>query len=88
MPVTPFTAFKRGEIKDPMQMYLEDIYTISGNLAGLPAISVPSGISSEGLPLGMQLIASHKEDASVVSAAAAYLREAPNHLFIPEEFSN
>jgi aspartyl-tRNA(Asn)/glutamyl-tRNA(Gln) amidotransferase subunit A len=88
MPVTPYTAFKRGEIKDPMQMYLEDIYTISSNLAGLPAISIPGGFSSDGLPLGLQLIAPQKHDVEVVATAAAYLKEAPFHQSIPEEFAN
>lgn len=88
MPVTPFTAFKRGVIKDPMQMYLEDIYTIPINLAGLPAISVPEGFSSEGLPLGLQLIAPQKHDVEVVSTAAAYLKKVKHHQSIPEKFAN
>ncbi len=53
-PTTPTTAFKFGEKKDPVQMYLSDIFTVSANLAGLPAISIPSGTSSLGLPIGMQ----------------------------------
>lgn len=88
MPVTTAAAFKRGEIKDPIQMYLEDIYTISSNLAGLPAISVPAGFSSEGLPMGLQLIAPQKHDVEVVATAAAFLKESPNHQSIPEEFAN
>ena len=56
-PITPTTAFKLGEkTSDPLQMYLEDIYTISLNLAGLPGLALPAGVSAGGLPIGMQLI--------------------------------
>ena len=56
-PVTPTPAFRLGEkSEDPLQMYLSDIYTISVNLAGLPAIAVPCGFSKAGLPIGVQLI--------------------------------
>lgn len=63
-PTSPTTAFKKGEkADDPISMYLSDIFTISTNLAGLPAMSVPCGLASDGLPVGMQLIApSFKED--------------------------
>ena len=56
-PVTPTTAFEFGSKSDPLEMYLQDIYTISVNLAGLPAISVPIGKSSEDMPIGAQFIA-------------------------------
>lgn len=56
MPTTPTTAFKIGGIKDPITMYLEDIYTVHANLTGLPALSVPIGKHSNGLPFGMQLM--------------------------------
>jgi len=55
-PVTPTTAFEFGSKSDPLEMYLQDIYTISVNLAGLPAISVPIGKDSKGLPIGAQFI--------------------------------
>ena len=55
-PATPSAAFAPGEITDPVQMYLNDIFTVTVNMAGLPGISVPAGLSSEGLPLGLQLI--------------------------------
>jgi aspartyl-tRNA(Asn)/glutamyl-tRNA(Gln) amidotransferase subunit A len=56
MPTTPDAAFKHGEIQDPIQMYLEDIFTVLANLTGLPAISLPLGKKSNGLPFGIQLI--------------------------------
>ena len=56
-PTSPSVAFKIGERSDdPLAMYLSDIYTVSANLAGVPAISVPCGLSRDGLPIGMQLI--------------------------------
>ena len=55
-PATPSAAFAPGEITDPVQMYLNDIFTVTVNMAGLPGIAVPAGLSSEGLPLGLQLI--------------------------------
>ena len=56
-PVSPFPAFKLGEkMDDPMAMYLSDIYTITGDLAGIPCMSVPCGNTSEGLPVGMQIL--------------------------------
>jgi len=57
MPTSPTTAFKIGEkIEDPLQMYLADIYTISANLAGLPAISIPCGFDADSLPIGLQIL--------------------------------
>ncbi len=55
-PATPSPAFAPGEITDPVQMYLNDIFTVTVNMAGLPGIAVPAGLSSDGLPLGLQLI--------------------------------
>lgn len=72
MPTSPFTTFEVGSIKDPLQMYLEDIYTISVNLAGLPGISVPSGFSKENKPFGLQLIGPQNQDGRVLSASHAY----------------
>lgn len=71
-PVSPFAAFELGAKKDPIQLYLEDIYTISINLAGLPAISVPAALSKEGLPMGLQLIGPPLADAEVIRAAHAF----------------
>jgi aspartyl-tRNA(Asn)/glutamyl-tRNA(Gln) amidotransferase subunit A len=55
-PATPSPAFAPGEITDPVQMYLNDIFTVTVNMAGLPGIAVPAGLSADGLPLGLQLI--------------------------------
>lgn len=72
MPVSPFAAFELGSIKDPLQMYLEDIYTIPSNLAGLPAVSVPNGFTKEGKPVGLHLIGPQKMDRRVLQAADAF----------------
>jgi aspartyl-tRNA(Asn)/glutamyl-tRNA(Gln) amidotransferase subunit A len=72
-PTAPTTAFKLGEkTQDPLQMYLSDIYTISVNLAGLPALSLPCGFDSEGLPIGMQIIGKHFDESTVLAIAYAY----------------
>lgn len=75
MPVTPSEAFGIGAIKDPLEMYLEDIYTIPANLCGLPAVSVPGGFTASGLPLGLQLLGPQKHDRHVLQAAHAYDKE-------------
>ena len=56
MPTTPSTAFKIGEVKDPIEMYLQDIFTVHANLTGNPALSLPLGVHSNGLPYGIQLM--------------------------------
>ena len=72
-PVTPTPAFKLGEkSEDPLQMYLSDIFTISVNLAGVPAIAVPCGFSKAGLPIGLQLIGRSFEEETILRAAHAY----------------
>ncbi|HNP60042.1 MAG TPA: Asp-tRNA(Asn)/Glu-tRNA(Gln) amidotransferase subunit GatA [Nitrospirales bacterium] len=72
-PVMPTPAFQLGErLDDPLQMYLSDIYTIPASLAGLPAISVPCGLSNLGLPIGLQLMGRPFEEAMVLRAAYAY----------------
>ncbi len=72
-PVMPTTAFQLGEkIEDPLQMYLSDLYTISASLAGIPAISLPCGLSRKGLPIGMQILGRHFEEEVVLRAARAY----------------
>lgn len=72
-PAAPTTAPKIGEsLSDPMKMYLGDIYTISVNLAGLPGISVPCGMDSKGLPIGLQLIGDCFKEKTIIQAAYAY----------------
>ena len=72
-PVMPTPAFQLGEkIKDPLQMYLSDLYTISASLAGIPAISLPCGYSRKGLPIGMQILGRPFEEDVVLRAARAY----------------
>jgi aspartyl-tRNA(Asn)/glutamyl-tRNA(Gln) amidotransferase subunit A len=72
-PTAPTTAFRLGEkTSDPLQMYLADIYTISVNLAGLPGISIPAGLSGAGLPIGMQLIGPVFSEGALLRAARMY----------------
>ena len=68
-PVTPYPAFKIGEkLDDPLQMYLADIYTISANLAGIPAMSIPCGfVGRENLPVGLQLMGKHFDEANLIT---------------------
>ncbi len=72
-PTAPTTAFKLGEkTHDPLQMYLSDIYTIAVNLAGLPALSLPCGFDDDGLPIGMQIIGKHFDEAIILHLAHHY----------------
>jgi len=76
-PTTPTPAFRIGEkTDDPLQMYLSDIFTISTNLAGIPGISVPCGFTQGGLPIGVQFLAGHLEEAKLLQIAAAYEKNA------------
>jgi len=80
MPTAPSPAFRLGEkIDDPLQMYLSDIYTISANLAGVPALSIPCGFSTAGLPIGMQLFAAPFREDLLLQAAFRYERETVWH---------
>ncbi|PLX42230.1 MAG: Asp-tRNA(Asn)/Glu-tRNA(Gln) amidotransferase subunit GatA, partial [Hyphomicrobiales bacterium] len=69
-PTTPNTAFAPGEITDPVTMYLNDVFTVTANLAGLPGISVPARLAENGLPLGLQLIGKSFDEAGLLRAAA------------------
>jgi aspartyl-tRNA(Asn)/glutamyl-tRNA(Gln) amidotransferase subunit A len=72
-PTAPTPAFKLGErTADPLQMYLADIYTVTGSLAGIPGISVPCGKTAEGLPIGMQIFGPHFSEARVLQLAHAF----------------
>ena len=75
-PVSPFPAFKLGEkVNDPLQMYLSDIYTITGSLAGVPCMSVPCGKTSAGLPVGLQILCNHFQEDRMFRLAAAFEKE-------------
>jgi aspartyl-tRNA(Asn)/glutamyl-tRNA(Gln) amidotransferase subunit A len=77
-PTSPSVAFKIGEkTDDPLAMYLNDIYTVSANLAGVPGISVPCGISGEGLPIGLQLIGNFWSEGLLLNLAAKYEADFP-----------
>src|SRR5450755_3724176 len=86
-PTTPTPAFAIGaKMADPITMYLNDIYTIGANLAGLPAISIPCGLVA-GLPVGLQLIGAHFSESTLLNAAHAYQRETDWQRCIPEAFA-
>ena len=77
-PTSPTTAFKIGEKSDdPLAMYLSDIYTASANLAGIPGISVPCGVSTENLPIGLQLVGKHWSEDILLNLANVYENEFP-----------
>ena len=74
-PVSPFPAFRLGEkLDDPIQMYLSDIYTITGSLAGIPCMSVPCGTTGDGLPVGMQILTKHFDEPGMFRLASAFER--------------
>jgi aspartyl-tRNA(Asn)/glutamyl-tRNA(Gln) amidotransferase subunit A len=76
MPTSPTPAFKLGErLEDPLQMYLNDVFTVSANLAGLPAISVPCGFAPCHLPIGLQLTGRMFDEATLLRVADAYERD-------------
>jgi aspartyl-tRNA(Asn)/glutamyl-tRNA(Gln) amidotransferase subunit A len=72
-PVSPFPAFRLGEkVNDPVEMYLSDIYTITGSLAGIPCMSVPCGTTTEGLPVGLQILCTHFHEQTMFRLAGAF----------------
>jgi aspartyl-tRNA(Asn)/glutamyl-tRNA(Gln) amidotransferase subunit A len=72
-PVSPFPAFKIGEkVDDPVAMYLSDIYTITGSLAGIPCMSVPCGLTADGLPVGLQILCDHFREPEMFRLAHAF----------------
>nr|WP_264760831.1 Asp-tRNA(Asn)/Glu-tRNA(Gln) amidotransferase subunit GatA [Aneurinibacillus migulanus] len=84
-PTAPTTAFKIGEkVNDPLTMYLEDICTIPVNLAGIPAISVPCGFASNGLPVGLQIIGKAFDESTILRVAHAYEQNTGYHKARPE----
>jgi len=85
-PTTPGPAFGVGEVSgDPVQMYLNDIFTVTVNMAGLPGISVPAGLSSEGTPLGLQLIGKPFDEATLFRTAQA-IEDAAGRFPVPERW--
>lgn len=88
-PATPSTAFKAGEkVDDPVAMYLQDIYTISTNLAGLPGMSIPAGFSAgsdgKALPVGLQIIGNYFDEARMLNVAHQYQQVTDWHTRMPE----
>jgi len=85
-PTTPTPAFELGaKVDDPVTMYLNDIYTTSANLAGLPAISIPCGLAS-GLPVGLQIMGPHFSEAKLLNVAHGFQRETDWHRRIPKGY--
>lgn len=89
-PAAPSTAFKAGEkVDDPVAMYLQDIYTISTNLAGLPGMSVPAGFATtadgKALPVGLQIIGNYFDEARMLNVAHQYQLHTDWHTAMPEE---
>ncbi|MBF0427575.1 MAG: Asp-tRNA(Asn)/Glu-tRNA(Gln) amidotransferase subunit GatA [Magnetococcales bacterium] len=83
-PTTPETAFRLGEKNaDPVSMYLSDIFTINVNLAGVPAISLPCGFDTQGLPIGFQLIGRPLDEVAILSAGHAYQQASHCHTITP-----
>ena len=77
-PVSPTPAFKVGEkTEDPLAMYLSDIYTVTANLAGIPALSLPCGFTAEGLPVGLQIVGNQFQEATILRFADSYARAFP-----------
>lgn len=77
-PVSPTAAFRIGEkISDPLSMYLSDIYTVTANLAGIPALSIPCGFTSAALPVGLQVLANQFQEAVLLRFAEAYAQSFP-----------
>ena len=84
-PVATNSAYEKGSMRDPLQLYLQDIFTIPANLGGLPAISVPSGYDDRGMPLGLQICGPQMCDVPVLDYAYAY-EQATKHMRIPERY--
>jgi aspartyl-tRNA(Asn)/glutamyl-tRNA(Gln) amidotransferase subunit A len=83
-PTAPTPAFRIGEkTEDPLQMYLSDIHTIPVNLAGIPAISIPCGFSHEGLPIGLQVMGKHFDEAMLLRVAYTFEQNTDYHLRKP-----
>lgn len=87
LPTTPSTAFELGAIQDPVEMYLQDIFTISANMAGIPAISIPAGFDDDNKPIGLQLQGPQLSDARVLRFAHHFERATKHARAFPPEFA-
>ena len=84
-PTAPHTAPRLGAISDdPVKMYLEDIFTVTVNLAGLPGLSIPVGLAADGLPVGMQLIGNYMQESRILNVAHQYQQATDWHLRRPQ----
>ena len=86
-PTTPEPAFKKGSNADPVSMYLNDIYTVTANLSGLPAASIPAGFTKSGLPVGMQLTTPHLKEAKLLNIAHQFQLNTDWHTKTPEGYT-
>ncbi len=86
LPTTPTTAFKLGSIQDPLKMYMQDIFTISANLSGVPALSMPIKPAKNGMPIGMQLQGPILKDARVLKFASHFSKSTNYHKNLPPLF--
>ena len=83
-PVAPTPAFKIGEnVEDPLKMYLSDIFTLSANLAGIPGMSVPCGFSTDGLPIGLQILGKHFNEGALLKVGYSFEQATDFHLKKP-----
>ena len=86
-PTSPTPAFRLGErIENPLEMYLSDVFTIPANLAGIPGISIPCGFTRDNLPIGMQIMGKHFDEATLLKVARAFERETDYHLKRPGDY--
>jgi aspartyl-tRNA(Asn)/glutamyl-tRNA(Gln) amidotransferase subunit A len=86
-PTSPETAFALGaKSGDPLSMYLSDVYTVSANLAGLPGLTMPCGLS-EGMPVGLQLLGRPLDEATILRVGDAFERRTEHHLLRPQEIA-
>jgi aspartyl-tRNA(Asn)/glutamyl-tRNA(Gln) amidotransferase subunit A len=84
MPTSPTPAFRLGEkTSDPLQMYLADIFTVSANLTGSPALSIPCGFTSDRLPIGLQVTGRMFDEATILRIGDAYQRLTDWHTQAP-----
>jgi len=83
-PVAPTTAFKiGGHGDDPLAMYLEDVFTLPANLAGVPGLAFPTGFDSDGLPIGMQLMGKHFDEETLFRLTHVFQQHTDWHLKTP-----